>query len=138
MTYMITDKTKVSVVDADGKETEGKVVDLTRVTFVGTAGVAALIAANARAERMGTYFAVVADNHVSGLSNGGTGYSVGIRLPQNEAKITDNTVSGLANPATQQAFNCGTNEIFVRNLASGAGPGLAFVNCTDDGGNVAR
>ncbi|NUT49853.1 MAG: STAS domain-containing protein [Saccharothrix sp.] len=39
------------------------VVDLTRVTFVGTAGVAALIAANARAERMGTYFAVVADNH---------------------------------------------------------------------------
>ena len=82
--------------------------------------------------------AVVTDNHVSGLANGGAGYSVGIRLVQNEAKITDNTVSGLANPATQQAFNCGTNEIFVRNLASSAGSGLAFVNCTDDGGNIAR
>lgn len=38
------------------------VVDLTRVTFVGAAGVAALIAANTRAERQGTVFAVAADS----------------------------------------------------------------------------
>ncbi len=39
------------------------VVDLTGVTFIGAAGVAALIAANTRAERLGTFFAVVADSH---------------------------------------------------------------------------
>ncbi|GAB3002301.1 STAS domain-containing protein [Saccharothrix stipae] len=38
------------------------VVDLTGVTFVGAAGAAALIAANTRAERLGTFFAVVADS----------------------------------------------------------------------------
>jgi anti-anti-sigma factor len=40
----------------------GLVVDLTGVTFVGAVGVAALIAANTRAERLGTVFAVVADS----------------------------------------------------------------------------
>ncbi|MEU4746357.1 STAS domain-containing protein [Actinosynnema sp. NPDC023658] len=38
------------------------VVDLTGVTFIGSVGVAALIAANTRAEQLGTFFAVVADN----------------------------------------------------------------------------
>ncbi|WP_051772996.1 STAS domain-containing protein [Saccharothrix sp. NRRL B-16314] len=38
------------------------VMDLTGVTFVGATGVAALIAANARAEQLGTFFAIVADS----------------------------------------------------------------------------
>lgn len=38
-TYKITDKTKVTVIDADGKETEGKVEDLTRrLEFAGKGG----------------------------------------------------------------------------------------------------
>lgn len=38
-TYKITDKTKVTVIDQDGKETEGKVEDLTRrLGFAGKGG----------------------------------------------------------------------------------------------------
>jgi hypothetical protein len=38
-TYKITDKTKVTVIDADGKETEGKLEDLTRrLGFAGKGG----------------------------------------------------------------------------------------------------
>jgi hypothetical protein len=38
-TYKITDTTKVTVIDADGKETEGKVEDLTRrLGFAGKGG----------------------------------------------------------------------------------------------------
>jgi hypothetical protein len=38
-TYKLTDKTKVTVIDADGKETEGKLEDLTRrLGFAGKGG----------------------------------------------------------------------------------------------------
>ncbi|WP_367130280.1 STAS domain-containing protein [Saccharothrix sp. HUAS TT1] len=39
------------------------VLDLTGVTFLGAAGIAALVEAHARAERVGSSFAVVADSH---------------------------------------------------------------------------
>jgi parallel beta-helix repeat protein len=128
--------------NADNHEARGITVDLgqgalVRDNFISTVSPHTTLWPNASAIGISITSpdSVVEGNRVANIVSGAGGSSIGISANGAQTLI-DNTVNGLVSGGSRTGLFCGSGTIVTRNTVRGAGE--AFVNCPDDGGNVAR